>query len=510
MSPKKKLDKRLYAAKIIGIILLVTSIIGFSSNIIAALMSMFMFPEMDQISHIHHANKNFPIIPEFIGWIFSHYTVLSLSFSIIWIPMFFGARALNKFKEWGRKVCVIYLILMAIFMQSMGFLFFSVNEIPAFMTFFMVIVYGLYAATFLVGAYFLMRRSTREGIRDHNMVVADAPEPAPVIPPPVEAAPVVTPPVAKDPRLDLAKRVVADVKDVPLPKKRKNAALIVAGIMMIVLPAFWFLFSLVIALQLNGLTSFIALLNLIATGFTLVMGVAVIWHIKKNRLMAVLGVLSCVVLMIIQLHEVEVAGILFLCSYYVAILVLLGINYNKFHEDEPDEDASMAHLPLSPMKMETQELNLLAESKAKGEISETEFEQKTIEIKVKCRSLDLAASLLKRRNNGMLTEEDYQSRLEKLRLEKQAEVEMEMLQEKEQKELHTQRLSLIAPERIEKLTLPNRSRLDKYIDLMETTDIIVYHDQQIKLIHADRWSAIQEAGTQDQFEIILQLPAKGE
>jgi Ca2+/Na+ antiporter len=280
--------------------------------------------------------------------------------------------------------------------------------------------------------------------------------------------------------------------------------------MMIVLPAFWFLFSLVIALQLNGLTSFIALLNLIATGFTLVMGVAVIWHIKKNRLMAVLGVLSCVVLMIIQLHEVEVAGILFLCSYYVAILVLLGINYNKFHEDEPDEDASMAHLPLSPMKMETQELNLLAESKAKGEISETEFEQKTIEIKVKCRSLDLAASLLKRRNNGMLTEEDYQSRLEKLRLEKQAEVEMEMLQEKEQKELHTQRLSLIAPERIEKLTLPNRSRLDKYIDLMETTDIIVYHDQQIKLIHADRWSAIQEAGTQDQFEIILQLPAKGE
>ena len=53
-------------------------------------------------------------------------------------------------------------------MLLLGFLFFGVDEIPAFMAIGMVFVYSLYAATFLVGVYLLMRRSTREGIRENN------------------------------------------------------------------------------------------------------------------------------------------------------------------------------------------------------------------------------------------------------------------------------------------------------------------------------------------------------
>jgi hypothetical protein len=148
---------------------------------------------------------------------------------------------------------------------------------------------------------------------------------------------------------------------------------------------------------------------------------------------------------------------------------------------------------------------LLTEAKTKGDISETEFEHRTIEIKVKCRTRDMAESLLKRKNNGMLSEEEYQSRLEKIMLEKQAEVENEIRLEKEKQKIHTQRLSQIPNERIEKLSVPNRSKLNKYIDLIEPTDIIVFHDQQIKLIHVERWAAINEANTQDQFEIIFKL-----
>ena len=115
----------------------------------------------------------------------------------------------------------------------------------------------------------------------------------------------------------------------------------------------------------------------------------------------------------------------------------------------------------------------------------------------------MAESLLKRKNNGMLSEEEYQTKLNRLMAEKQEEVMNEMRLEKEKQQIHNLRLSQIAPERIEKLTIPNRSRLNKYIALMEPGDIIVFHDHQIKLLRAERWVAINEANTQGEFEIIL-------
>lgn len=491
MNPSKKLDKRLYAAKIIGIILFIASILIFSANIIAGLMSLFIFPQFSDME------SSRPFFSIYVNWMFKHYTVLAFSNSVIAIPLFFSARALYKFKEWGRVVCIIMLFLMMILLIIMAIFSFSIYEVPFIFRLGMAVSYILCDAVLIFGVYFLMRRNTREGISDYNKTKTDK----------TESAPDPKAQMTVDPRYELAKHIVANATGRPLPKKRKTAALIVAGIMMIAFPAYWILVSLAITLNLDGLKSFIAFLCLITSAYTLLMGITVIWHRKKYRLQAVLANIGSIILLIILLIGMPLVGILFLCGYYIAIIILLLVNYNKFFEKEVEDDQHDTDIILSPNEIELQELKILAEARANGEINETEFEQKAFEIKVNMRAQPLIDPLIKRKNNGMLTEEEFQNKKEQILLEKKEEVEMETRMEKEKRELHARRLSLIPADRIEQLSTSNKARLEKFIELMVATDIIVFHDKQIKLIHADRWAAINEAGVQDQFEIILQLPS---
>jgi hypothetical protein len=507
MSPKKRLDKRLYAAKIVGILLLVISIIGFFSNIFAALMSMFMFPEID---HINQVNENRHLFPEFIGWIFSHYTVLALSFSVVWIPMFLGARALNKFKEWGRVVSLVMLFFLMLMLVIMTIFMSLVSEVPLLFRLWLIFVYIIYIAHPAVGAYFLMRRSTREGIREYNTGINAIAETAPPEFATVETATVETipapslPPTA-DPRYELAKQVVADVRNLPLPTRKRKAALIIAGIMMIAFPALWAFLSFIIMLSTHGWQILLFALSVLESIASVWMGIMTIAHLKKYRLMAFLITFVNMILIIATVHTAGAQAVLLFMGYYVAILVMLIVNYDKFFDDQ-DEENETPHVKESGLQeLEMQELNALLTSKNSGEINEEEFEKKTIEIKVKYRTLDMAESLQKRKNNGMLSEEEYQTKLNQLLIEKTEEVTNEMHLEKEKQQRHAQRLSQIPTERIEKLTLPNQKKLEKYIDILEPGDIIVFHDHQIKLFRAERWAAINEANTQGEFEVILQL-----
>lgn len=491
MNPSKKSDKRLYAAKIIGIILFIASIFIFSANTIAGLMSLYIFPQFNDME----SSATFFSI--YLNWMFKHYTVLAFSISVIAIPLFFSARALFKFKEWGRVACIIMIFLIMILLIIMTIFSFTVSEVPFVFRLKMAVSYILCDAVLIFGVYFLMRRNTREGISDYNKAKADMPETVPDI-----KAQMMT-----DPRYELAKHIVAKVTGRPLPKKRKTAALIVAGIMMIVIPAYWIIISLIVTLDLDGIKSLIALLFLITSAYTLLMGITVLWHRKKYRLQAVLANIGSIIMLIIFLIGMPLVGMLFLCGYYIAIIILLLVNYHKFFEAEVDDDRDDTEITLSLVDMELQELKILGEARAKGEINDAEFEQKAFEIKVKMRTQPLIDPLMKRKNNGMLTEEEFQNKKEQIVLEKKKEVEIETRMEKEKHELHVRRLLLIPGERIEQLSTSNKAKIEKFIDLMVATDIIVFHDKQIKLIHADRWAAINEAGVQDQFEIILQLPS---
>jgi hypothetical protein len=152
----KRLDKRLRPAKVIGIILFILSIVGFAGNVVGGLMSL-MF---------NNVFEHGPVFSDAMDWIFRHYSVLAFSFSIFWIPLFFSARALYRFKEWGRIVSILMLFLLMIFVAGMAYAFSNISFAPIIMRIFWIFAFSIYVAVLGVAVYFLARQSTREGIRD--------------------------------------------------------------------------------------------------------------------------------------------------------------------------------------------------------------------------------------------------------------------------------------------------------------------------------------------------------
>jgi hypothetical protein len=159
---KTRLDKRLRPAKIIGIILFILSIVGFAGNVAGGLMSIVLMPLFNQ------AFEQGPVFSDTIDWIFKHYTVCALSFSVIWIPLFFSARALYRFKEWGRIVSIIMLFLLMIVIAIIAYTFTTISIVPMIMRVFWVFAFAIYVAVLVVAVYFLARQNTRDGIRDFN------------------------------------------------------------------------------------------------------------------------------------------------------------------------------------------------------------------------------------------------------------------------------------------------------------------------------------------------------
>jgi len=162
-----RLDKRLRPAKVIGIILFVLSIVSFASNIGGGLFTMVLWPDL---KHVFEQNT---VFSGPMDWVFNHFTVLAFSFSLFWIPLFFSSRALYRFKEWGRIMCIVMLILLIFIIGGYAYAFFSVRFAPLPFRLISVMIFIVYAAALCVPIYFLLRRSTREGIRDYNQHLPD-------------------------------------------------------------------------------------------------------------------------------------------------------------------------------------------------------------------------------------------------------------------------------------------------------------------------------------------------
>ena len=156
------LDKRLRPAKIIGIILFVISIAYFSMGIMGGLLTVFTYTDQD----LGFGSTSFFSNPSY--WIYKHFASLDFAISIFCIPLFFASRALFKYKEWGRIVCITLLFFVILFVLATGYVFVMVRYAP--LPFRLI---GVMSILFCIGAlcvpiYFLMRSSTKEGIRDYN------------------------------------------------------------------------------------------------------------------------------------------------------------------------------------------------------------------------------------------------------------------------------------------------------------------------------------------------------
>jgi len=156
------LDKRLRPAKVIGIILFVISIVYFASGMMAGLMTLLMFPNTTI------AFGRSPFFSNPMDWMFKNITTVFFSLSIFCVPLFFASRALFRFKEWGRKVCIALLFVAILFVIGYGYVFASVSFAPLLFRLIVLMFIMVYVGAVGVPIYFLMRRSTKEGIRDHN------------------------------------------------------------------------------------------------------------------------------------------------------------------------------------------------------------------------------------------------------------------------------------------------------------------------------------------------------
>lgn len=161
MTTTTPLDKRLRPAKTIGIILFVISIVYFATGIMGGLMTLLMFPDTDML----FGSTSFFSNP--MDWMFKHFSTLFFSFAVFCIPLFFASKALFRFKEWGRIVCIMLLFFVILFVLATGYVFVMVRYAP--LPFRLI---GVMSFLFCIGAlcvpiYFLMRRSTKEGIRDY-------------------------------------------------------------------------------------------------------------------------------------------------------------------------------------------------------------------------------------------------------------------------------------------------------------------------------------------------------
>jgi hypothetical protein len=60
----------------------------------------------------------------------------------------------------------------------------------------------------------------------------------------------------------------------------------------------------------------------------------------------------------------------------------------------------------------------------------------------------------------------------------------------------------ITAEILNKLSDAKKHKLERLIEDMENTDIIVFHDNTVKLLSKERWDGIVNSGASDKYEII--------
>lgn len=65
------------------------------------------------------------------------------------------------------------------------------------------------------------------------------------------------------------------------------------------------------------------------------------------------------------------------------------------------------------------------------------------------------------------------------------------------------KMANISPEILENLSPPKIHKLERYLLIMDKDDIIVLHDNTVKLIKKDRWEGILASGNSDKFKLIF-------
>jgi len=290
--------------------------------------------------------------------------------------------------------------------------------------------------------------------------------------------------------------------------RKKNAGIIVSGILFIIASVIWIIIGILQAIYLEGGERWLGLWNFIMAILSVVIGIGIIQHKHWGRSWgmgtSVLNMLSIAY----SWYQSSSMFFGFFLALYLVCMVLIIANFRKF---EQDEETLLPDKAVDPTQ-NNNELNLLWESKQKGILTDTEYEQKVLDVKARISAQPFIDKLVELKNGKLLTEPEFEKKRLEIINEKRnaiinegrADLEKKQAEIEKQKE-YKARLATIPNEKIDKLSAQNKARLEKFIEVITPTDIIAFHDNKVKLIDGERWTAINNAGTQEQFEVIYRL-----
>lgn len=151
-------------------------------------------------------------------------------------------------------------------------------------------------------------------------------------------------------------------------------------------------------------------------------------------------------------------------------------------------------------------IDIIKELHEKGVLTSDEYESKIKELdqkktdasilnKVCIETKPLIDQITELKNNGLLTEEEFNSKRSEIIEKHRKRIEEDFLNKQ-------MKLSGISKEILNKLSSAKKYKLERLIEEMGESDIIVYNDNTLKLLSKERWDGIVSSGASDKYGII--------
>lgn len=278
--------------------------------------------------------------------------------------------------------------------------------------------------------------------------------------------------------------------------KSKSAGIIVTGILFFVAAFIWIIISIMQTTLLEGSDKYIGLWNFLMAIASIVIGVGLVQHKFWSRSWGLWTSIINIISIGYSWYLSSSIFFLFFIIVYLVSLILIIANYGAF-EIEDNIEIVQSEPSRLDFHDNNEELSLLKDSLEKGILTQAEYDRKVFDIEVKKHAQPLLDHIVEMRNKGLLSDNEY--------LLKEKEIIDKHRVELENYIKNKPKLSDISNDIIEKLSAQNKARLERFIEVITPTDLIVLHENKIKLIGIERWNAIIASNMQDKFEIILKI-----
>jgi len=177
---------------------------------------------------------------------------------------------------------------------------------------------------------------------------------------------------------------------------------------------------------------------------------------------------------------------------------------NKHHNKETQDEST------------DKDVELLMELKEKGILSNKEFEEKKSKLfkekevisfnhTIEERSRPLIDKLQELKRTNILSEDEFLIKKKEIIDKTKEEIENERKQAENQKNEIENRLKMISPEILQNLSQVKLYKLEKFLSIITQNQVIVLHENNVKLLELERWDAILSSEHSEKYKLLFKL-----